>query len=89
MRGSGATGGQMADAFEGMAGQINKADPSWGAARMAGGDGSHIFAGEFGESLVITAEGRMFRGSMQNPSHFTMGEGGAVTPVLDALTEIK
>lgn len=64
MRSSGASSGQMADAFEGMVGQINKADPSWNAARAAGPDGAHIFMGEAGESLVIDASGNLYRGQL-------------------------
>jgi RHS repeat-associated protein len=94
MRGSGASAGEMADAFQGMAGQISKADSSWSAARLGGTDASHIFAGELDEALVISPQGGLFRGNLRDATQFTLGlDAGTLeetfTPVYSALKEIK
>ncbi|NVB39957.1 hypothetical protein G6O69_19085 [Pseudenhygromyxa sp. WMMC2535] len=83
-------GGSAADkaaTFEGMAGQINKlSGGSWSAARSAGADGAHIFAGEFGEALVVCPSGALFRGNVTKiGSEFGVGAGGKLQPIYSAL----
>jgi hypothetical protein len=59
------TAAQKADLFERLAGQINElSGGSWSAARGLGTDGSHVFVGELGEALIISPEGKLFRGSV-------------------------
>jgi hypothetical protein len=54
-----------ADAFEALAGQIEShSGGAWTAARGAGADGSIIFLGRQGEGLVVTPDGRIFRGAI-------------------------
>jgi hypothetical protein len=64
---------QRADAFEALAGQIERhSGGAWNAARGAGTDGSIIFLGRQGEGLVVTPDGRIFRGAI--------GRGIDITP---------
>ncbi|PRQ02174.1 RHS Repeat protein [Enhygromyxa salina] len=81
------TAADKATAFEGMATQINKlSGGSWSAARSAGADGAHIFAGEFGEALVVSPSGALFRGNItKNGSEFGVGAGGKLQPIYSAL----
>jgi RHS repeat-associated protein len=83
MRGSAA---EKANAYQNMAGQINKlSGGSWSATRSAGVDGSHIFVGERGEALVISPSGGVFRGMINNPSQFAYGPGGTYSPIYGAM----
>jgi hypothetical protein len=54
-----------ADAFEALAKQIEShSGGAWSAARGTGTDGSIIFLGRQGEGLVVTPDGRIFRGAI-------------------------
>jgi len=56
---------RRADAFESLARQIEShSNGAWNAARGAGTDGSTIFLGRQGESLVVAPDGRIFRGGL-------------------------
>jgi hypothetical protein len=56
---------QRADTFEALAQQIDShSGGAWTAARGTGTDGSIIFLGRQGEGLVITPDGRIFRGAI-------------------------
>jgi hypothetical protein len=56
---------QRADAFEALAKQIEgHTAGKWSAARGSGTDGSIIFLGRQGEALVVTPDGRIFRGAL-------------------------
>ncbi|WP_437778355.1 hypothetical protein [Sorangium sp. So ce1097] len=80
------TAAQRADLFGQLAQQISKlSGGSWSATRSVGADGSHIFAGTFGESLVVPPTGQLFRGSLATPGNFTVGPGGGLQPVYSAL----
>ncbi|WP_428266729.1 RHS repeat-associated core domain-containing protein [Haliangium sp.] len=83
------TAAQKADLFEDLAAQISRhSGGSWGAARDVGADGSFIFAGEYGEALVISPTGDLFRGSVAKiGEQFTL-EGVKLKPVYDALKGI-
>jgi hypothetical protein len=64
---------QRADAFEALASQIEHySGGTWNAARGTGTDGSHVFLGRRGEGLVVSPDGRLFRG--------TIARGIDVTP---------
>jgi hypothetical protein len=63
---------QRADAFESLANQIEThTSGSWSAARGDGTDGSIIFLGRQGEGLIVTADGRIHRGSIGQGIEFT------------------
>ena len=54
-----------ADAFEALAGQIEAhSGGAWNASRGKGIDGSDIFLGRQGEGLVVSTDGRLFRGAL-------------------------
>lgn len=54
-----------ADAFEALAQQIEShTGGAWSAARGAGTDGSIVFLGRQGEGLIVSPNGRLFRGSL-------------------------
>jgi hypothetical protein len=54
---------QRADAFEALAHQIEShTSGAWRAARSVGTDGSIIFLGRQGETLVVSPNGRLYRG---------------------------
>lgn len=54
-----------ADAFEMMAQQIEiHSIRAWNAARGLGEDGSHIFLGRQGETIVIAPDGGIFKGAL-------------------------
>jgi hypothetical protein len=56
---------RRADTFEALARQIDSHSGGvWTAARGTGTDGSVIFLGRQGEGLVITPDGRIFRGAI-------------------------
>ena len=56
---------QRADVFEALAKQIESHSAgAWNAARGTGTDGSHIFLGRQGEGLVVSPDGRIFRGAL-------------------------
>ncbi len=56
---------QRADAFEALGKQIEShSGGAWSAARGTGTDGSIIFLGRQGEGLVVTPDGRVFRGAI-------------------------
>lgn len=56
---------QRADAFEALAQQIEShTGGAWRAARGTGTDGSIIFLGRQGEGLIVSPDGRLFRGSL-------------------------
>jgi hypothetical protein len=56
---------RRADTFEALARQIDShSGGAWTAARGTGTDGSVIFLGRQGEGLVITPDGRIFRGAI-------------------------
>ena len=64
---------QRADAFEALVRQIeSRSGGAWSAARGSGTDGSIIFLGRQGGGLVVTTDGRIFRGAI--------GRGIDVTP---------
>jgi hypothetical protein len=64
---------QRADAFEALAKQIEAHSGGvWNAARGASPDGSIIFLGRQGEGLVVTLDGRLYRGAL--------GRGIDITP---------
>ncbi|MBP8810391.1 MAG: RHS repeat-associated core domain-containing protein [Kofleriaceae bacterium] len=80
------TAAERADLFSQLAQQISSlSGGSWSAVRIFGADGSHIFADTFGESLVVSRAGELFRGSLATPGHFTIGPGGVLQPVCSAL----
>jgi RHS repeat-associated protein len=80
------TAAERADLFSQLAQQISSlSGGSWSAVRIFGADGSHIFADTFGESLVVSPAGELFRGSLATPGHFTIGPGGVLQPVCSAL----
>jgi len=87
LKGMGGSAADKAKVFEGMAAQINKlSGGSWSAAWAAGADGAHIFAGEFGEALVVSPTGALFRGNVTNiGSEFAVGAGGKLQPLYSAL----
>jgi hypothetical protein len=65
---------QRADAFEALAQQIESHSAgAWNAARGAGTDGSIIFLGRQGEGLVVSPDGRLFRGSLGRGLDITSG----------------
>lgn len=56
---------QRADTFETLAGQIEKqTGGSWSASRGKGTDDSDIFLGRQGEGLVVSPNGKLYRGSL-------------------------
>jgi hypothetical protein len=56
---------RRADAFEALARQIEShSGGAWSAARGTGTDGSQIFLGRQGEGLVVSTDGRIFRGAL-------------------------
>ena len=56
---------QRADALEALAQQIEShSSGAWRAVRGAGTDGSILFLGRQGEGLVISPDGRLYRGSL-------------------------
>jgi hypothetical protein len=56
---------QRADAFGALARQIeSQSGGAWSAVRGTGTDGSVIFLGRQGEGLVVTPDGRLFRGAL-------------------------
>ena len=56
---------QRADAFEALASQIERhSSGAWKASRGTGTDGSEIFLGRQGESLVVAPDGRIYRGAL-------------------------
>jgi hypothetical protein len=56
---------QRADAFEALAQQIEShTGGAWSAARNVGKDNSIIFLGRQGEALVVSPNGRLYRGSL-------------------------
>jgi len=56
---------QRADAFEALAGQIQaNSGGTWNAARGTGTDGSQIFLGRQGEGLIVSPDGRIYRGAL-------------------------
>ena len=57
-------GALKATVFEGMANIISKLSPGWGASKAVAIDGSHVFTGTAGETLVINAKGQIFRGGI-------------------------
>lgn len=62
-----------ADAFAALAKQIEShSGGAWSATRGTGTDGSIIFLGRQGEGLVVTQDGRIFRGAI--------GRGIDITP---------
>lgn len=64
---------QRADAFEALARQIDTSTGgAWQAARGDGTDGSQIFIGRQGESLVVAPDGSIYRGAI--------GRGINITP---------
>lgn len=81
---------EKAVAFEGMAAQINElSGGTWNAARSLGADGSRIFAGEFGEALVVSPSGGLFRGSLlPSANSFSGGLGRGVQPDYSALRKL-
>jgi RHS repeat-associated protein len=54
---------EKVELFKEYAKQINARFPEWAAKSQTAMDGATIFAGEMGETLVISATGEMFRGS--------------------------
>src|SRR5262245_33342867 len=57
--------GQRADALEALAAQIEAhSGGAWKAARGKGTDGSDIFLGRQGEGLVVSPDGRLYRGAL-------------------------
>ena len=63
VRASTGTAAQKANLFEALAGQITeKTAGSWSATRYAGAEGSNVFVGGAGETLVIDSSGALFRG---------------------------
>jgi hypothetical protein len=59
--------------FEALAAQSDNASGgAWQASRGTGTDGAHIFLGRQGEGLVVSPDGRIFRGAI--------GHGIDVTP---------
>lgn len=56
---------QRADAFEALARQIEShSGGMWNAARGTATDGSIVFLGRQGEGLVVSPDGRIFRGAL-------------------------
>jgi hypothetical protein len=61
------------DTFEALARQIkSNSGGAWDAVRGTGTDGSIVFLGRQGEGLVVTPDGRIFRGAI--------GHGIDITP---------
>jgi RHS repeat-associated protein len=66
VRASAGTAGEKASLFEALAEQIEKKTAgSWSATRYSGADGSHVFVGGAGETLVIDSSGALFKGRAQ------------------------
>ena len=83
----GATADDLASAFESMAQEIESlSGGAWSASRAPAGGGSHIFAGGRGHALVISPDGKIFRGNILTPGQFEMREG-VFYPVYEALSE--
>ncbi len=77
-------GALKARVFEAMANIISKLSPGWGASKAVAIDGSHVFTGTAGETLVINAKGQIFRGGINAIKQTKNG----VEVVWDALKQI-
>lgn len=81
------TPGDKADLFEAMAVQIEERTAgAWHATRIAGGDGSHVFVGRLGETLVVNPEGTLFRGKV---TAIQPRPDGLVMPDYNALRKVE
>ena len=75
-----------ADTFEALAKQIEShSGGAWSAARGTGTDGSIIFLGRQGEGLVVTPDGRIFRGAIGRGIDITLD---GLQPDLGSLTPL-
>jgi len=72
-----------ADAFEALARQIEShTGCAWSAARGTGTDGSIIFLGRQGEGLVVSSDGRLYRGALGRGIDITTG---GLCPIYNSL----
>ena len=65
---------------------MEKTGGSWNAIRTVGTDGSHIFLGRGGEALVISPQGQLFRGTIQQG---LQRSGASFTPIYNALKALR
>jgi RHS repeat-associated protein len=78
---------QKAELLEAFAKQIGqRTGGSWSAVRSAGADGSAIFHGDLGHSIVIKSTGEIFVGTLKDG--FSFGKGGVLTPLYEVLKKI-
>jgi RHS repeat-associated protein len=78
---------EKADFFEALAAQIEERTAgTWHATRIKAGDGSHVFVGKLGETLVVNPEGQLFRG---NVMALRPRPDGLITPDFDALRKLE
>jgi hypothetical protein len=77
---------RRADTFEALAAQIDAhTGGAWTATRGTGTDGSVIFMGRQGESLVVAPDGRIYRGAIGRGINVTPG---GLHPDYSALTPL-
>jgi hypothetical protein len=77
---------QRADTFEALAQQIEShTGGAWSAARGIGTDGSIVFLGRQGEGLVISPNGRLYRGSRGRGIDIT---SSGVRPIYNSLKSL-
>jgi hypothetical protein len=75
-----------ADAFEALARQIERHSAgTWRADHGTGADGSHVFLGRQGEGLVVSPDGRIYRGAIGTGIDVTPG---GLCPDFNALTPL-
>lgn len=85
------TAKEKAELFEALGKQINeRSGYSWMAYYDEGTDGSHVFTGTLAAVLVVSPNGRLFRGSLQKGSvKVGVKDGKPIyTPVYELMKEI-
>ncbi len=79
---------RRADLFDDFARQIEKAADGWSSSKSVLDDGTSVFVGTAGHTLVITKQGSVYKGFIQNDAHFKLLKGGVPMPNLDALKKL-
>lgn len=75
--------------FDDFARQIEEATKgSWSASKSMLQDGTAVFAGTAGHTLVITAQGKVYKGMIQNPEHFIFDRNRVPVPNFPNLKEL-
>ena len=81
--------GRRIEMFDDHVKQIEDATKgAWNATKSVLQDGTAVFVGTAGHTLVITAQGKVYKGMLTDPAHFTLGRGGIPIPKLHNLKEV-